>query len=243
MELRKKISPFPKTVCLALDPAHGINVKGKASPDKLHREYKWSRNMISGIIEDIGQIKNNRWDIVSPLLENPLEIGISKRVDMYNELSRSYDMLIVLSLHNDAYKDPPAWWNGPGGFTFFTSRGDTDADYLCSALGEGIQKYMPKERFRFDFGLSKGEKMKDLDREANFGVIYGYKRNGKLIKANYSGILAENNFMDVQSDYRKLMDPSWNEKLQGAYVFSILCIMSNMGFENFVFPVTKKAQK
>jgi len=33
-----------------LDPAHGANTPGKRSPDGKHREYKWSREIISMIL-------------------------------------------------------------------------------------------------------------------------------------------------------------------------------------------------
>lgn len=241
MNLIEKIGFKPKNVGLGLDPAHGLNVSGKASPDGLFKECVWSRMIIENIIGELTDVKNGSWSLTSPLLNNPNEIGIANRVGLYNEMSDDYDLFIMLSLHVDAFKNPPAWWGGPGGFTLFTSRGETIADPICTNIGLSLKKHMPEENFRFDYGLSKGEKMRDLDREANFGVIYGYKRNGKLVKTKYAGILIENNFMDVPDNYQKLTNKSWNDKLQGAYVYTILNLMTDLGFENFIDPVIKTA--
>ena len=38
-----------KKLIIILDPAHGSDVAGKRSPDGLHREYKWSREICADL--------------------------------------------------------------------------------------------------------------------------------------------------------------------------------------------------
>lgn len=243
MNLIEGISKKPTSLGILFDPAHGKDVAGKRSPDEEHREYLWSRNMIKDSIDLISSLKSNRWDILYPYSNEVNEPGIRTRVDTYNAIAMDYDLLIVLSLHNDAFKNPPAWWSGPGGFTLFTSRGETIADPICTFIGESMAEKLPQERFRFDFGLSKNEKIRDLDREANFGVITGYNIGKETeVLANYAGILIENNFMDVREDYKKLISPVWNNNLSRVYTTVILNLATKLGFDNCLDEVLIKPE-
>jgi len=244
MDLIKEIGFKPKSLGIAFDPAHGKNVSGKASPDGKHKEYRWSRETIEQIFDGLKNTKSNLWDLSSPFLTLETEPGLRNRVNVYNELSQDYDLLIVLSLHNDAFKNPPAWWSGPGGFTFFTSRGETHADPICTMIGNEFKNFMPNERFRFDYGLAKNEKVRDLDREANFTVITGYDLNTKHpVLANYAGILIENGFMDVKSDYLKLQTPKWNLQLIDTYIISTMVVATELGFDSLIKPIRYETKR
>jgi len=236
-ELKNYAGMF-KSACVVFDPAHGEDVAGKRSPDGKHREYKWSRERIEGIIDLLNKLKG--FMIKSPFLDEPKEPGLVKRVKTYNEICGVYDLVIMLSLHNDALKNPPAFWSGPGGFTFFTDRGETMADTIVDYMGNVFKESLPKETFRFDYALGPNEKIKDKDREADFMVIHGYKSGNKLIKAKYAGILIENNFMDVRTDLAKLMDKDWNKALEFVYFDSIARVMREIGLTNYINPVTVK---
>jgi len=234
MDLIKKIGFKPKSFAIALDPAHGKVVSGNRSPDGKHIEYIWSRNIISEILELTQDLKSNKWDSIYPFKGHINEPGLKYRVNIYNEIKEDYDLLLVLSLHNDAYKKPAKWWNGPGGFTLFTSRGETIADPLCSFIGKEMQSYLPDEKFRFDYGLSSLEKNRDLDREADFTIISGYRRNHKKVEVKYAGLLIENLFMDIPTDYNKLMNPKWNKNLAEVYSMTFMSLATELGFDNFI---------
>lgn len=229
-----------ETACLVLDPAHGEDVPGKRSPDEKHREYLWSRQRIEAILSVLDKAKNKGFDIEVPFKDEINEPGLRTRVNTYNDLANDYDLVIVLSIHNDALKNPPAFWSGPGGFTFFTDRGETMADTVVNFMGDIFKQALPRERFRFDYALSKGETVKDKDREANFTVIHGYGKEPNHVPAKYVGILIENNFMDVGDDLMKLMSPDWNKELEFVYIDTIFRIFREIGMINYINHVTIK---
>lgn len=208
---------------LILDPAHGVEVAGKRSPDGKLREWAWSRERIRGIFADFdNQAKG--FDLHSPFINNQSEPGLRTRVDTYNEIADRYERTIMLSLHVDAFGDGSEW-TSPSGFTIFTSRGETDADDYATTIGLALKKQLPHERWRFDFGLSPGEIKKDLDRESNFTVIAGYQGT----PTRYAGILIENNFMTNREDVKKLLSPGWNGLLETAYFYAIMRLMTDLG--------------
>jgi len=236
----KQYAGLFESACLILDPAHGKNVPGKRSPDKKHLECLWSRDRIKGIASVLDKASNKGFDLEIPFRDEMNEPGLSKRVNVYNELTHSYDVVITISLHNDALKNPPAFWSGPGGFTFYTDRGETMADTVVDFIGDIFKSSLPRERFRFDHGLGSGEKVRDKDREANFAVIHGYGKKQNFVPAKYIGILIENNFMDVKGDLIKLMSPDWNKELEFVYIDSIFKIFREIGMTNYIDPVTFK---
>lgn len=234
MDIFREIGFKPKSLGIALDPAHGLDTEGKRSPDGKHIEAVWSRERINEIIDLATSLKSKEWDLLCPFISNRNEPGLIRRVDTYNDIANDYDLLIVLSLHNDALKNPPAWWSGKGGFTLFTSRGETVADPLCTLIGESLAEGLENEHFRFDFGLSRNETEVDLDREANFTVITGYGKGDKRVSAKYAGILIENLFMDIKSNYEKLTSPEWNKNLVEVYVGTLLTVATKLGFDNYI---------
>lgn len=210
---------------LIWDPAHGKDVPGKRSPDGSHEEWRWSRERIRSIFYDLESAKK-QFDVAVPYLSFDNEPGLSQRVDYYNYLAEQYKTTIMISLHNDAYG---TGWTSPQGFTIFTSRGDTAADDYATTIGIELKRMLPDERWRWDFGLSEGEITRDLDREANFTVLAGYRKNGIWHPTKYDGILIENLFMTNQKDLAKLKDDQWNSRLEEAYFLAIMKLMCDLG--------------
>lgn len=202
------------------DPAHGIDVQGKASPDGRLQEWEWSRQMIHRIL-DIVQNVTKEFDITSPFLGYDMEPGLRERVDYYNELADYWEKVYVLSLHVDAAPknllNPGGWADNIRGTTIFTSRGDTEADRFATVMGDSIKSIQPDENYRWDFGLSRGEIARDLDREANFTVLAGYRIDrsmpasapGNWVDAKYDGVLIENGFMTSHQDVDNILSEEW----------------------------------
>ena len=44
-------------ITVILDNGHGINTPGKCSPDKSLLEYKWAREMVDLIIEELSKLR------------------------------------------------------------------------------------------------------------------------------------------------------------------------------------------
>lgn len=210
---------------LILDPAHGKDVPGKESPDGTHQEWKWSRQRIHSIFYDLENAAKG-FDVAVPYLRFDNEPGLRQRVDYYNYLADQYKISIMISLHNDAFGNT---WTTPRGFTIFTSRGDTDADLYATAIGTELKRMLPDERWRFDYGLSRDEVKRDLDREANFTVLAGYREGQEWRPTRYDGILIENLFMTNRDDLKNLKDDKWNQDLEAAYFLAIMKLMADLG--------------
>ena len=212
--------------CLILDRAHGINVGGKCAPDKSFYEWQWSQLFNSHIYDVLSSMKLG-FDIYAPTLNSDKEPGLSNRVRMYNKIAKGYDNTIMISAHVNAYGEG---WTTASGFSFFTSRGETKADEYATLIGNIYHQCLPDEKMRFDFGLSRGEHKRDLDKEANFTVLFG----SKIVKPNYEGILIEHGFMNNKQDLAKLKTDVFNRKLEDALITSILKIFNGLGDVNLL---------
>ena len=214
-----------KEACLILDVAHGEDTTDagwKKSPDSVFREFEWSRARVNDIYKGLMDF-NVPFDTFAPFMSYRNEPGLRKRVDVYNERAEPYKDTIMLSLHVDRFKDPPEWWNGTG-FSFFTNRIENTADELANVMAKVWAKDMPHERIR-------RHRQNDVSKDANFTVIWGYKRGDGYVPARYHGILVENLFMDNKKDvYEKLMNEDWNLRLVNAYITSIFEMFEHLNY-------------
>ena len=205
---------------LILDVAHGQGVKGKSSPDNVFEEWSWSRDRVRDIYVALIEF-SLPFDVYAPFLSWREEPGLRKRVDVYNERAEDYKDTIMLSLHVDAFKGE--WWNGTG-FSFFTNRLENTADELAEVMAKVWEEELPEERIRRN-------RPKDVSKDKNFTVIWGYKKSGMYVPAKYNGILIENLFMDNKKDvYDKLMNDKWNALLVDAYIMGILEMFEHLGY-------------
>jgi N-acetylmuramoyl-L-alanine amidase len=229
-----------KKAILILDPAHGVDVEGKQSPDERLQEWVWSRERIRVIFEALKFFKKD-FDVISPFLHFDMEPGLRARVDHYNEIAQYWKEVFMISLHVDAA--PPhllhadGWADRIQGTTIFTSRGDTRADKFADELGQGVQSMQPDERYRWDYGLSRDEVTRDLDREANFTVLAGYRVNysepydapGNWVPAKYDGVLIENGFMTSHPEVNRMLDDQWCRNREDGIVKGIMNWFHTLG--------------
>ncbi len=209
-----------KKACLILDASHGADVSGKCSPDNVFREYEWSRERVKDIYKGLMDF-NLPLDVYAPFMSWRNEPGLRHRVDVYNERAEPYRDTIMLSLHVDAFKGE--WWNGTG-FSFFTNRIENTADDLANVMGGVWKAELPYERVRKN-------RQKDVSKDKNFTVIWGYKKSGKRVPTKYHGILIENLFMDNKKDvYDKLMDDDWNLLLVNTYLIAIFEMFESLNY-------------
>jgi len=207
-----------KKACLILDVAHGIEVEYKRSPDRVFEEWEWSRERVDDIYRALIEF-SLPFDVFAPFLSYRNEPGLRKRVDVYNERAEVYKDTIMLSLHVDAFKNPPEWWSGTG-FSFFTNRLENKADELANVMWDVWKQELPDERVR-------ANRQKDVSKDKNFTVIWGYGD----VRTKYHGILIENLFMDHKSSvYDKLMNEDWNKRLVDTYLVSILEMFEYLGY-------------
>lgn len=199
---REYVGPLAtkKIVTVMLDAAHGSDVAGKGSPDGKHREYIWSRLIIS-------KLKPRLICMGYKVVEtNPTdkEIGLSKRKNVANAVKANPKVL--LSIHNNGAGNKGKWLNATG-FAFYTSKGQTKSDVFAEALVRSFAEKFPDQYMRRDT-VSDG----DSDFEENFTVLMG---------STYFACLAEILFQDNKKDVERLSDPDFQDECVDAFIYGI----------------------
>lgn len=186
---------------ILLDNGHGQETPGKRSPiwadDTQLFEWEFNRDMVNRIAAkcDKSGIRCVR------IVPESFDVTLAERCERVNRWYKQFPGCILLSIHANA-----AGGDAVGkatGFEVYTSPGETKADALATALVEQLQKDFPEIKMRKD--MSDG----DPDKEANFYI---------LKHTSCPAILAENLFMDTESDCRLLMADDFREKLAESYV-------------------------
>lgn len=187
---------------ILLDNGHGEETPGKRSPvwpDGAQLfEWEFNRDIVRRIV-----LKCFHAGIRAvTLVPEKTDISLAERCKRANEwYDRAHGDCLVLSIHANA-----AGANAVGkatGFEVYTSPGVTKADAMATKLVAQLQQDFPKIKMRVD--MADG----DPDKEANFYIL-------KHTKA--PAILAENLFMDTESDCRLLMSDDFRDKLAESYV-------------------------
>ncbi len=188
-----------------IDNGHGENTPGKCSPDKRLREYKQARVIAHRVVEQLAR------DGVEAHLLVPEESDISlaercRRVNRYCDKYGASHVLLVSVHHNAAGAD--GQWKTAGGWSVYTSPGQTHADQLATDLWNAaevcLKKYIedfPAHKANGDYD-SKQKPMradwsdKDPDYEARYYI---------LLHTKCSAALTENLFQDNRADVDYLL--------------------------------------
>lgn len=198
-----------KNITILLDPAHGIDVPGKRSPDGSHRECLWSRERVKSIqviLESLGYEVFLTTDSIK-------EPGLSVRKNFANNL-RSDKPKLLLSLHNNAAGIGTSWMDARG-IAVYTTKGVTKSDVCADFIVEQFKKDFPEFKMR-QYSLNYLEK----DFEENFTVLMG---------SNYMGVLIEWLFQDNKNDVAELCNDRTNKRFEDSVVEAIEEINSYFG--------------
>ena len=167
---------------ILIDNGHGIQTKGKRSPDGTLLEYAYTRDLARRIVSIL---KSQGYDSELLVPEDD-DIPLSERVRRINAHCQALGKsnVILISLHINAAGDGTKWMNATG-WSCYTCKGKTESDRLATCLYEAAIKNFPGRCIRKDY--SDG----DPDWEENFYVL-----RHSLCPA----VLTENFFMDSLSD-------------------------------------------
>ncbi len=187
-----------KKLLIILDPAHGIEVPGKRSPDGLHREYKWSRERLHELAEKLQALG---YTVVWTNTTDK-EIGLMARQKTASVFAQNNPKLVplLLSLHNDAAGNGTEWMDASG-ISVWTSKGRTTSDLFANFFIQAFIDIIPEVKHRIFSPLEK-------DFEENFTVLMG----------TYSAMLIECMFQDNKEDVKLLSSPAFNSKVVDALV-------------------------
>ena len=124
---------------ILIDNGHGIQTKGKRSPDGKLLEYAYTRNLARQIVKIL---KTRGYDSELLIPEDD-DIPLSERVRRANEICLTYEPscpaptghpdVILISLHLNAAGDGTKWMNATG-WSCYTCKGQTESDRLADCL-------------------------------------------------------------------------------------------------------------
>ncbi len=193
-----------KKLVIILDPAHGSNVAGKCSPDGRHKEYKFSRDVLSRVYGKLVSLGFR----VEYTNTSEKEIGLLKRQENANKIKvEPGQTKFLFSLHNDAAGDGSKWMRARG-FSFYTSVGNTKSDIFGNIIFDQLRE---------DFYPLKARMWKKSHPgfEKNFTVLMG---------KTYYAVLLEWLFQDNKQDVENLVSPATQEDLVNSLVKAFLKI-------------------
>ena len=170
------------TMKILIDNGHGIQTKGKRSPDGKLLEYAYTREITRQIVTIL---RSRGYDSELLVLEED-DIPLSERVRRTNAHCQAFGKtnVILISIHVNAAGDGSKWMNATG-WSCYTCKGQTESDRLATCLYDAAIKNFPDKRIRTDFSDA------DSDWEEGFYI---------LRKSLCPAVLTENFFMDKLSD-------------------------------------------
>ena len=189
---------------ILIDNGHGIQTKGKRSPDGKFLEYAYTREIARQVVTEL---KNKGYD-AELLVPEDDDIPLPERVRRTNVHCQSFGKtnVILISIHVNAAGDGTKWMNATG-WSCYTCKGQTQSDTLANCLYEAAIKNFPGRRIRTDYSD------KDPDWEENFYIL-----RHSLCPA----VLTENFFMDNRDDLEYIQSRAGKQAVVDTHVEGIL---------------------
>lgn len=194
---------------ILIDNGHGENTKGKRSPDGKFLEYKFAREIADDIARELKKLGYEAERIVK---EN-IDVSLTERARRVNEICGKYGTsnVILVSIHCNAAGDGSRWMTATG-WSAYTSKGETKADYLATCLYDAAENNMKGQKLRKD-EYSDG----DPDWEENFYILQ---------KTKCPAVLTENFFMDNKDDVEYLQSADGRNAIVRTHVEGIIRFFS-----------------
>ena len=189
---------------ILIDNGHGIQTKGKRSPDGKLLEYAYTRELARQIVTTL---KARGYDSELLVPEDD-DIPLSERVRRTNAHCQALGKsnVILISIHVNAAGDGTKWMNATG-WSCYTCKGLTESDKLADCLYQAAIKNFPGKRIRTDYSDN------DPDWEENFYL---------LRKTLCVAVLSENFFMDSHSDLEYLQSEAGKQYVVNTHVEGII---------------------
>ena len=189
---------------ILIDNGHGIDTKGKRSPDGRLLEYRENRIIARGIVDAL----TARGLDALLLVPEETDISLPERCRRVNEWCRQLgkDNVFLISIHCNAAGHGDRWLSARG-WCAYTSRGNTRADALATCLYQAAQATLPGQRLRTDYTDA------DPDLEKDFYL---------LRHTSCPAVLTENLFMDNHEDCDFLLSKEGQQSLVDLHIDGII---------------------
>ena len=173
---------------ILIDNGHGIQTKGKRSPDGKLLEYAYTRELARQVVKIL---KSRGYDSELLVPEDD-DIPLSERVRRTNAHCQALGKsnVILISLHLNAAGDGTKWMNATG-WSCYTCKGQTESDRLADCLYKAAEQILENQVIRTDYARDG-----DPDWEENFYI---------LRHTHCPAVLIENFFMDNKKDLAYLI--------------------------------------
>lgn len=197
-------------VCVFLDNGHGKNTKGKCSPCKKLYEWKYCREIVKRIKEQLDLLNIEYFEVTPE--EN--DISLTQRVkrinNKYSELKNIGYVCFLISIHVNAAKSDGKWHNASG-FTVWVSKN-------CSNNSKKLAQIIYNEAK--GEGLSGNRWIPEcLYFQQNYTILY---------RSNCPAILTENLFQDNLSDMNYLLSEDGKETITRIHINAIKKYIDNV---------------
>ena len=181
---------------ILIDNGHGIQTKGKRSPDGQLLEYAYTRELARQIVKIL---KSRGYDSELLVPEDD-DIPLSERVRRTNAHCQALGKsnVILISLHLNAAGDGTKWMNATG-WSCYTCKGQTESDRLADCLYKAAEQFLENQVIRTDYARDG-----DPDWEENFYIL-----RHSLCPA----VLVEQFFMDNKKDLAYLISDEGKRNL------------------------------
>lgn len=188
---------------ILIDNGHGVDTKGKRSPDGRLLEYAENR-LLAGRIVSALKAQGHDAELLVP---EDNDVSLFQRCDRVNRFCYALgkENVILVSIHCNAAGKGDRWYNATGWCAYTTPK-DTPADRLATCLYNAAQIHIPDQHLRMD--LTDG----DPDIEASFYL---------LRHTSCPAVLTENLFMDNQADVEYLLSDIGQTNLVNLHVTGI----------------------
>ena len=195
----------PNDMKILIDNGHGIQSKGKRSPDGKLLEYAYTRELARQIVK-ILQYRGYDSELLVPEDD---DIPLSERVRRTNAHCQALGKsnVILISLHLNAAGDGTKWMNATG-WSCYTCKGQTESDRLADYLYKAAEQILKNQVIRTDYARDG-----DPDWEENFYIL-----RHSLCPA----VLTENFFMDNRDDLEYIQSRAGKQAVVDTHVEGVL---------------------
>lgn len=188
---------------ILIDNGHGVETKGKRSPDGRLREYSWAREIAMRIVEGLNAVGYQAYRLVRE--EN--DVPLRERVEREHAYCRRYGAanVILISIHCNAASN--GVWSSARGWSAYTSKGNTKSDRLAECLYDEAELNFEGMKIRKD--------MQDGDRD--------WEEDFYILKHTYCpAVLTENFFQDNRDDVDYLKSDAGKDAVVKTHIDGII---------------------
>lgn len=197
---------------ILIDNGHGVNTKGKRSPDGRLLEYRYCREIAAEVEK---RLRAQGYD-AERIVTEEADISLGERCSRVNAWCDRLGTknVCLVSIHCNAAGSGAAWMNARG-WEAWTSKGQTQGDRLADCLYDAAEKCLPKGTpVRTD--MTDG----DRDKEENFTILH---------RSRCAACLTENMFQDNKADVDWLLSAEGREAVTRLHVEGIKAYVAKYG--------------